>query len=61
MIRHYHTQETICSLRYIIIASNFNQGEREGTVNSQGSIGIRQWLINCCTSPMMLHKIELST
>ena len=23
---------------------------------SQGSKGIRQWPINCCTSPMIIHK-----
>ena len=26
----------------------------------QGSKGIRQWLINWCTSPMMIHKITAS-
>ena len=24
----------------------------------QGSKGIRQWLINCCTSQMITHKIN---
>ena len=28
--------------------------------NCQGSKGIRQWTINCCTSPMMTHKITPS-
>ena len=28
-------------------------------VKSQWSKGIRQWPINQCTSPMMIHKIRL--
>ena len=29
-------------------------------LDSQGSKGIRQWPINCCTFPIMIHKITPS-
>ena len=31
--------------------------EHSTNLKIQGSKGIRQWPINSCTSPMMIHKI----
>ena len=49
----------INKLAYIYLQC-YGIDKRGSTRGSQGSKGIRQWLINWCIFSMMLHKITLS-